>query len=371
MSLTLKEKQSNYEFMRILSMFMIVFWHVIGNNVPIGSLNSSLSFCFKFIQTCIVVHVNSFVLLSGYFSTGKTTTWRKGLSIFFTSWFYRVVFACLLFFTAWVPLSHIQFFQEIMPFDLKNYWFINCYLVLLLLVPFLNILIHHMTERQHKYLLFVSFFLFSIVPFLTSQATVSNDGYTVIQFIFLYFLGAYLKKYPIAQNYHFKSWSKNKLQLLFVFLFFGCFLTNFMLSYFSNDLIQMNNSILNHIGTTLNSSLLNYSNPLVMIQSVSFFLFFGTLTIKNKWINKISTLTFGVYLFHDNYYFKQIIYQPFHIGNYLNSYVLIPYCLLVAFILFCAGLLCEFLRTRLVSFLKKRKLVQKIFTKCENYVQEF
>ncbi len=371
MTLAKKEKQANYELMRILSMFMIVFWHVLGNNVPVDSLNPTLSFCFRLLQTCIVVHVNSFVLLTGYFSTKKTTTWRKALSIFFTSWSYRVAFACLLLFTAWVPLSHIQFFQEIMPFDLINYWFINCYLVLLLLVPFLNILIQHMTERQHKALLCVSFLLFSIIPFLTNQSTVANNGYTIIQFVFIYFVGAYFKKYPLANNYHFKFWSKSKLQCLFLFTFFGTFLINFMISYFANDLTKINSSILNYIGTTLSASLLNYSNPLVVIQSVSFFLFFGTLTIKGRWINKLSALTFGIYLFHDNYYFKQIIYTPFHIGNYLNSFMLIPYCIFVALIIFGAGLLCEFLRTRLVSFIKKRKVVQSFFKKFDRYVEEF
>jgi len=136
-----KEKQSNYELMRLISMFMIVLWHVIGNNVPIDKLDSALSFVINLILFCLVVHVNSFVLLTGYFSTEKKTTWKKAVSLLATSWMYRIAFACIIFFTALVPMSKIQFFQEMMPFDVTDYWFINCYLLLLLLVPFLNIFV--------------------------------------------------------------------------------------------------------------------------------------------------------------------------------------------------------------------------------------
>lgn len=359
-----KEKQSNYEVMRMFSMFMIVLWHVIGNNVPVDRLDSALSFIINLILFFLVVHVNSFVLLTGYFSTEKKTTLKKAISLLMTSWFYRIIFACIIFFSSLVPMSKVQFFQEIMPFDVVDYWFINCYLLLLMLIPFLNILIQNLTPKQHKNLLFVSFFLFSIVPVITNQGTVQNNGYTIIQFIFIYLLGAYLKKYPISKSYHFKHWSKRKMQLLFISVFFGAMSLNFLLSYCCKDLGMMNNSLLKLVGTTIKSAKVLYNNPLVIIQSVAYFCFFGTLNIKCKWINKISSLCFGVYLFHDNYYFKQIIYKPFDIGKQLNSWKLIPWCIMIAIILYISGLICEFLRRTICNlFLRIRKYFEKKYAR--------
>lgn len=64
-------RQSNFELMRIISMLMIVLWHMLRSdfhgNVIENCSRESLRLIFEFIMFTIVVHVNSYVLLSGYF----------------------------------------------------------------------------------------------------------------------------------------------------------------------------------------------------------------------------------------------------------------------------------------------------------------
>lgn len=355
-----KEKQSNYELMRIVSMFMIVLWHVIVHNVSTDELDPVLSIVINAILFFLVVHVNSYVLLTGYFSLEKKTTWKKAWSLLKMAWMYRVVIALVLTFTSLVAMSRVQLFQELMPLDVADYWFINCYLLLLMLIPFLNILIQNINEVQHRNLLLISFALFCIIPYITNQATVNNNGYSIIQFVFLYFLGAYLKKYPLAKNYYFVRCSKKKLQFLFIGVFFSCIVINFLLSYYAKGLVTVQSSFMELIRTTISHGSLAYSNPLIVIQSVAYFCFFGTLHIKSKKINKISSLCFGIYLFHDNNYVRQVIYKPFQLVKHAKSLSFIPYWFMVASAIFILGLLIEYLRRCICDLISKVILKVKL-----------
>ena len=94
-----KVRKSNFELLRIISMYMIVLWHVTKNNIDFTQ-TPDIVHLFLVIIICIsVVHVNSYVMISGFFSTKKTTTWKKTLSLIGKTWVYKVVIAIILFLT--------------------------------------------------------------------------------------------------------------------------------------------------------------------------------------------------------------------------------------------------------------------------------
>ena len=65
-------RNSNYELMRIISMLFIVLWHVIlHGNISSNCANDGILAIFDVMLLFIIVHVNSFVLLTGYFQSGK------------------------------------------------------------------------------------------------------------------------------------------------------------------------------------------------------------------------------------------------------------------------------------------------------------
>ena len=63
----IKARQSNFELMRIISMFMIVLWHCISHTNILGRTSGNLNLLLELIFMFTAVHVNSFILLSGYF----------------------------------------------------------------------------------------------------------------------------------------------------------------------------------------------------------------------------------------------------------------------------------------------------------------
>jgi len=286
-------------------------------------------------------------------------------------WFYKFVIVVVLSLFGIISLSKVEMLRELLPIgSFNNYWFMNCYLVLYLISPFLNKFIKSLNQWDHRKCLLISFLLFSIVAYFTNNATINNNGSTIIQFVFLYLLGAYLHKYPIKDNFHFKYYSKEKRQLIFLFGYVFFTLINFLLLSFSMHLSDFDNQGLQTISSYIFNSKYGYSNPIVIVQTVCYFLYFETISFKSKLINIISSTTLGIYLIHDNLYIRSIVYKFLNIDK--GSIMTFSQCLismiLGIIVIFVGSLLIEYLRTVISKFLSKRKFIITIQNKFYNYI---
>ena len=75
----------------------------------------------------ILVHVNSFVLLVGYFNYDKDFSWKKFLKSFNQAWFYQIVIVLVIFFTGYDAISKIDLIKNLSPF-FNAYWYVVCYI---------------------------------------------------------------------------------------------------------------------------------------------------------------------------------------------------------------------------------------------------
>ena len=157
-----KVRKSNFELMRILCMFFIVLCHVIGKgNVLTNSHNQTLTVIVEFIQLLIVVHVDLFVLLTGYFQSKSNFKMSKMLKIIAQCLFYTIVIMLVLSLTGVITLSKVEIVKNIFVNFIGDYWFINIYLLLYAISPFLNIIIDNMNQSKYKKLLICCFVIFS------------------------------------------------------------------------------------------------------------------------------------------------------------------------------------------------------------------
>jgi surface polysaccharide O-acyltransferase-like enzyme len=88
-------RDSNFEFLRIISMFMIIIWHIgihgISSYVDISNFLSGFNeILYYFICSLTVVSVSLYVLISGYFlSKSKKIKLNKLINLFIeTSFFF-------------------------------------------------------------------------------------------------------------------------------------------------------------------------------------------------------------------------------------------------------------------------------------------
>ncbi|MBO5530371.1 MAG: acyltransferase family protein [Bacilli bacterium] len=316
-----KERNSNFELMRIVSMFLIIVWHFIMHTHLISRTTGELNFVIRVIYLLIAVHVNSFVLVSGYFQYNKDINSKKIFSLIGKTWFYKLMYALIFVFFGIVTMSKFDFFFFLQPLNItysygEFYWFINIYICLYLLIPYLNILIKNLSYNMHKKLIIILFILLSIIPRIALWSTMSNHGTTLITFIMLYLIGAFFGKYKLRDNYHFKYYSIKKYKFVINILFIiTCFLSVIVLC--SSDYLRMysNTLIFDYFSRFFGENYIDFATPLIVIESVLYLLIFESINIKSKIINKIGTLTFGIYLVHENKFLFDTFYNWLPIGT--------------------------------------------------------
>ena len=368
-----KVRNSNYELMRIVSMFLIVLWHIICHgHVLRNCSNPFLKIILEFIYFFTVVQVNSFILLSGYFQSKSTFKQSKLWSIINANWFYRVIILIFLTLIGLLSENNGVILREILPINIKQYWFVQCYVLLYCISPFINKALASLDKRSFQKLLIILFIIFSFVPTFTGNNFLNSNGHTFYQFVFLYIVGAYLREYPLDKSYLFKYVSKNIYQICLIFIFFFSLIVNyFSYSFFSSILNY--NSITKEFAFYFVDTSTSYSNPLVVTQSIAYFLFFGTLVIKNnRFINKCASLTLGVYLIHDNDFIRRYLYKALKISDAtIKSYKFIIYLFVVAFIIYVSCSIIEFMRQCVFKFIYERKISKTIRSKYYSYINNF
>lgn len=283
-------------------------------------------------------------------------------------WFYRIaIMLFLIIINIWHP-THIEIFRNVFPIDMWFYWFMDVYILLYCISPFLNKYIEKINQKDLKKLIGVIFILFSVIPYITGLKSFFNDGYCLYNFVLLYFIGAYLKKYPIRESYLFKNVTKNMFQLICICIFFGCAIVNFIFTRFGNSIISYSN-ILNEIGNNLNIVSFTYSNPIVIIQTIAYFCFFETLSFKSSLVNKLSSLTLGVYLIHNHIEVRHNIYKWLKIDNGpIYSYRFILYVLVMVLFIYVGCSIIEWIRQLIFKFVYKRKISCKWRKKYRNWI---
>lgn len=373
----LKYRNSNYELMRIISMFMILLTHIIAHGKLVENSSGTLQLIIQLIKVICVVHVNSFILLSGYYTCNNKFKLSKVINLIFIVWIYQVIVVFFGSYLGWYNFTLAELIRELSPINLLSYWFIKIYLLVYCISPFLNILINNLDKKTYKRMLIVSFFLFSILITYSSFRSFSfmklytnAMGFSVLNMVFLYLIGAYFQKYPISSSYHFKNNSKNLNQIIFISLFIGCFVINFLLLNFGVLLSNMTGNTIKTIGQDLLSTIFSYDSPFVILGSIFYFLWFGTLNIKSKLVNKIASATFDVYIEHDNENLKPYLYKyiGFSNSNIYTSLMTIPKLFFVAIVLYAVLTMIGLIRVKLFSYISKTKLFIWIKTKFFNYL---
>lgn len=354
-----KQRNSNFELMRIVSMLMIVVWHFILHGGVLQNSDGLTKILLDVIHAIFFVHVNSFVLLSGYFNYNKVMRLGKAIKLNNSVWFYSSIIL-LIFIISGTEISKVTLLHTLLPISYSDYWFFTCYLILFLISPILNIVIKNSDKTTMKKIIFTCFVLLSLLPFITQNAFYNvNNGFSLSNFVLLYFIGAYLRKYPITECYFMRIFTKNTKKLVFLFLFFLMASLNFLLNYFGTNIQDSNNGFANSIGSIFTVGFLAYDNPLLIIQSICYLLFFSTLDFKSKFINKVAASTFGVYLITDNFYVRGWLYNFLGFNKDIYRYDILFYIAVCALTVFIICIIIETIRLFIFKVIYNSKLAKK------------
>ena len=371
-------KHSSLELMRIVSMFFIIVYHIIQHSEIMGMVNGTNKFVLTLICSFFVVHVDSFILLTGYFQSDKDAKLSKVISIFNATWFYKLLCALGIFilvnyfgFINNVDMTFDRKLISLLPLDRQDNWYINCYLLIYIFSPFINALINKLDKKQFQKLIAISFISFSILGTLVIGDVIPSylEGRSILTFLLLYFIGAYLKKYPLEETAIFSKFTDTMKKYLFLigYIFFAIIALSFMVT---SDSIMNYGKIYQAIGGIF--SLLNYSflSPIVIIASIFYFLFFKNMKFNSKIINYIGGTTFGIYLLHENIFIRDNLYKWLGIQNYATYGIkLVGMLLLLGLIIFIISMIIEIIRKGIYKFCYKRKFAAKLREKIKDFIK--
>lgn len=369
----MKSRDSNFELLRIVSMMMIVLWHILMHgNVIINCTNDALKIILALIFFSLAAHVNSFILVMGYYQSKSKFKFRKLLSIIFQTIFYSIIVLTVGIYMGWIEDPNIvTLIKFVLPEAISNYWFIGCYLLVYVFSDYLNFLINKLSKIQLRNLLIICFLVFSISPFLTGYVIVNTSYANIGMFVTLYLLGGYFRLYPLKENKLFNNISITNYRLILIGLFIFSFVSNYLVYKFGLSIDGMSNLMDDLSRRLVAANLTRYSNPFIFIQSVVYFELFNTLSFKNKFVNYISSCTFGIYLFHDHPVFRNNIYKLIGIDNgNFGSYKYLIYIIVLMLLIFIAGLLVESFRKLLVFIYHKTKISKKISNNNEKILKQ-
>ena len=368
-----KIRNSNFELMRIVSMLLIVVWHVIiHGNVIVNCMTPAIKIVLQILLFLIIVHVNSFIILSGYFQSKSAVKVSKIIKLLLQVIFYSILILIISIRVGWIEnYTIVTIINNIGITSLNNYWFIKMYLIMYIFSDYINKFIDRLSRKEYKNFIMICFVMLSVIPFLTGHRVIENNGYTFFNFIFIYMIGGYLRRYPLKETYHFKNMSLNGYRIFLIcgFLLFG--FSNFLLNYFATQ-VNGASSLLNEFSVRISATYLNYSTPFVIIQTILYFEFFKTLTCKMHWANKVSGLMFGIYLLHDNEIVRSHLYKIIKIDNGLfEGYTIFLKIILASLSIFLVCLCIEWIRKIICTKLYNLKITKNCILKLKQFINSF
>lgn len=267
-------RNSEHELLRLIAMFLIVWYHLISYYLYLIPHSTKYDFILEASLPSLHIGVIIFILLSGYWGIKPSL---KGASrlIFTTATLYLPIEI------AQCIINHDQFVKIFMFITNTPYWFIRTYLFLYLISPILNTFLNNTTQTKINCVLFFTGIV--SVYFGTTQGDPSLcDGKNIANFTFLYILGHTI--------HHYKNiWKAIPIKLI-------------TLSILLLNLAIFSLLFLFNRGTTIGAHIwllsMPYCSPLLIINASLVFILFSQLNLKSKTINNLAKSTLAIYLIH-------------------------------------------------------------------------
>lgn len=300
----ISKRNTALDITRIVAFFSVICVHFFLNTDFYNTaMISKRMLMMTVMRTGFMICVPLFIILTGYLMNKKTLSakYYKGI-IKILGIYVLATIACLVYknITYGEEMGVRKIILSILNYTGANYaWYIEMYIGLFMLIPFINLMYNGLPSKKSKLMLVVTFLALTAIPSLFNyREKMLPDFWVVLYPITYYFIGAYLKEYPIK----IKKW----LNLL---LIFGAVLAFGIICYI--------HSYGGNFKWTKYNDWFGYMN--VVTATLAFVFLSSRDTSKfPKWTKKtlayVSDITLGAYLV--SYIFDNLVYTKL-----LNLYV--------------------------------------------------
>lgn len=329
-------RNSSIELYRIIATFAVLIVHFNGwflGDWPLPAYDISNPTLFRtgqmIISAAMIICVNMFVIISGYF----------GIRLKLSSILKLIIYLALIY----IPLYIVKcvrdhefvladFIERCFVISYAGY-FIQCYFMLMILSPVINAFINKYGRDSLKWVLVFWGVEFWFDCIMEVEELGYNRGYSVIHFVLMYMIARCIKLYEDDIK-RIKPWVWVLGYLFSTIVVISCFLAGVKWCWY-------------------------YSSPIVVFSSVCTFLPFLYKTYYNRLINWIASGTLAVYIIHVTYYIRSSLQG---VDRYLletNFYPMyLVQILVVIFVVFIVsalyGVICNYISNQVTKGVDKR-----------------
>lgn len=283
------------DLLRIVAMFFIVLHHLTITDIGLTDMQTGIGalratyLSSAAVDCFVIIGVNLFFLISGYFSVKLQP--RKILLLLIKVYIYWIISVLLAMAFGLVKFESVWKGILYCLSGVSEYWFICVYVLLLLFSPALNAIAKLVAEkRATKYFVFITVLFFCIIGFVADYIRPvmgTNSGYSIIWASMPYLYGRLIKL---------KDGSLKKRKPIFWLAIYA--------------VLSLINYIIIAVLIALDKGsyawhFYGYNNPLIFFGSICFFMaFVSAKPIENKRASKVISIiashTLAVYLWHSN-----------------------------------------------------------------------
>ena len=301
MSETKRQRNSVIELLRILCILMVIAGHYYAHGIayamaPFGPETYSLRIlAMQLISFGADIANDLFVIITGYYMINSVMKGKRILKLFGEMLFYAWLIVLIFHITDLKTLTGEGLKNALLPFWSGENWFVTCYLLLCLIVPFLNPFLKNLEQKSFVKLLALLFVIRFVTPLLDTK-TFWSTSHGFEQFIFLYMIGAYIKLHGFQTKFLQNKWCWRGIFIILAALWFA---------------ISAGTGIkgLTYQSTELIGNVTKYF-PIfsILISSALLVVALGIKPFYCKFINLISGSVLAVYLIHDNPLVREFIW---------------------------------------------------------------
>lgn len=345
----MKERKLNIDLLKCIAIVFVVGVHFFlhtnyyGQSFTFKSIFLS-SFIWMILMTCVPL----FIMTTGYLMKDKTYSEDYFIKLLPVIGIYALTAAVYTFFDMRVVNEEYlgKLFENI--FSFSHYaWYVNLYIGLYMLIPFLNAGFNSLTSRKNQVVVLGILVLFTIVPPTLSLLNNNEQNFMILPHIIPdYWKGLWPITYYLLGAFLASSKKKSSFKELVFVIFILDILSVFGLAAISETTFGIEYTVL---PVFLLSSLIFYS---VIHLKVS---------IKNEWLKRvvlfISKNTLPIYLLSvigDYYWYPKMVEKWRDFTNIFLRFPLIVIFLLIQAILmtFILNTLLKFIKTIILKFAK-------------------
>ncbi|MGN0277926.1 MAG: acyltransferase [Lachnospiraceae bacterium] len=301
METQMKERNVGIELLRIVSMMMVVIMHCLGHggiltNTEFLSSNYTLAWL---LEIACYGAVNLYALITGYVCWQTEHKWKRIIPLWIEVFFYSFVVTLFfnLFINDRVDIGEIA--RSLFPVLKNQYWYFAAYFCMFFLMPFMNIMLDHLTGKQHTQLVILLLVYFSflslICPLMGNEIFDVNRGYSIIWLMVMYITGAFLKRIMP----HLEQYDKKIFMILYLLCVFIVFVSKLVIAKITVILFGQ---------AQYEDILIQYNSPFIVLGAVFLFIFFARLTVQKvslkKIIMEVAAVSFGVYIISEQQYIR-------------------------------------------------------------------